>query len=270
MKTVLAVALIVEMVAPLWSQTAPRLKFEVASVKQEDVKLPNQITGGACHGSDAPGQVGIPGMVIALGRCRYVGAKVKQLINNAYGGIAPDRISGGPSWIESLPFSIDAKAEESASPTRKQLMEMMQTLLEDRFKLKFHREMKEVPGYALVVGKSGIKMKESAEDTRPGVSSSFGTIKGSIPASMIANVLRGPVGAPVTDETGLKGRYDIDLKWTPDPIQSTPGAATGPAAADPTGPSIFTAIQELGLRLEPRKSSIELFVIDSIEKPDPN
>ena len=84
-------------VAPLCSQTPAPLAFEVASIKQEDVKLPNQITGGTCHGSDARDRLEYREMTVALGRCRYVGAKVKQLINNAY-DIATDRIIGGPKW----------------------------------------------------------------------------------------------------------------------------------------------------------------------------
>ncbi len=268
MKRLFPALLTLGIAAPLWSQTPARLAFEVASIKQEELRLPNQITGGACHGSDAPGQVGIPGMAVALGRCRYVGAKVKQLINNAY-DIAVDRIVGVPGWIDSLPFSIDAKADEGSTTTRAQLMEMMRTLLEDRFKLKFHREMKEVPGYALVIRKDGIRLKESAEGTRAGGVNRPGNITGSISMAFLAGALTRALAAPVTDSTGLTARYDIDLKWSPDVGQPP---TTGPAttASDPTGPSIFTAIQELGLRLEPKKSSIELFVIDSIEKPSPN
>jgi uncharacterized protein (TIGR03435 family) len=270
MNKLFVVALSIAIAAPVWSQAPTLLAFEVASVKQEDVALPNRITGGVCHGSDAPGQVGIPGMAVALRRCRYVGAKVKQLINNAYGGIALDRIIGGPGWIDSLPFSIDAKAEEGSMPTRAQLMEMMRTLLEDRFKLKFHRETKEVAGYALVIGKNGIKLKESAEGTRAGVVTAQGSITGSMSLAALAGSLRGPLGAPVTDGTGLTARYDVDLKWSPD-LTPAPTAAGAPTtASDPTGASIFTAVQELGFRLEPKKSSIELFVIDSIEKPSSN
>jgi uncharacterized protein (TIGR03435 family) len=269
MKRLSSAVLTLGIVVPLWSQTPTRLAFEVASIKQEDVTLPNQITGGACHGSDARGQVGIPGIAVGMGRCRYVGARVKQLINNAYGGIAFDRIIGGPGWIDTLPFSIDAKAEEGSAPTRAQLMEMMQTLLEDRFKLRFHRAMKEVPGYALVSGKNPIKLKEAAAGTRAGVVNRPGSITGSMSMAMLAGSLTGPLRAPVADSTGLTARYDIDLKWSPD-IAQTPSTAPPTTASDPTGPSIFTAIQELGLRLEPKKSSIELFVIDSIEKPSPN
>ena len=267
MKRLFPALLTLGIAASLWSQTPPRLAFEVASIKQEDVRLPNQITGGNCHGSDAPGQVGIPGMTVALGRCRYVGAKIKQLINNAY-GIAFDRIVGGPGWIDSLPFSIDAKAEEGSTPTQVQLMEMMRALLEDRFKLKFHREMKEVPGYALVIGKNGIKLKESAEGTRAGGVNRPGSISGSMSIAVLVGSLTRALGAPVTDSTGLTARYDIDLKWSPDVGPPTTGPAT--TASDPIGPSIFTAIQELGLRLEPKKSSLDLFVINSIEKPSPN
>ena len=252
--------------APLWCQTPAPLAFGVASIKQEDIKLANGITGGVCHGIDAPGpQVGIPGMTVALGRCRYVGTNVMFLINNAYGGVPGDRIIGGPDWIRSLPFSIDAKAEEGSAPTRVQLMGMLRTLLEDRFKLKYHREMKEVDGYALVTAKNGIKIKESAEGTRPGTFSGRDNIRGSMPMFMLANALTRAAGRPVTDKTGLTARYDIDIKFTPETVTA------GATAADPTGlPSVFTAVQELGLRLEPNKTSIELFVIDSIEKPDSN
>jgi uncharacterized protein (TIGR03435 family) len=248
------------------SQTAKRPAFEVASVKQEASTLPNGISGGVCHGSDMPGpQVGIPGMVVALGRCRYAGTRIKQLINNAYGGIAPDRIVGVPGWLDSLPFSIDAKAEEGSTPKTAELRQMLQSLLEDRFKMKYHRETKEVDGYALVIGKNGIKIKESAEGTRGGTSSGPDNIHGSMPMMMLANALTRAAGRPVTDKTGLTARYDIDIKFTPETVSAAP------AAADPTGlPSIFTAIQELGLRLEPNKASIELFIIDSIEKPESN
>jgi uncharacterized protein (TIGR03435 family) len=273
MKGLLAAALCLGIAAPLWCQVPALLSFEVASIKQEDIKLANGITGGVCHGIDAPGpQVGIPGMTVALGRCRYVGTNVMFLINNAYGGVAGDRIIGGPDWIRSLPFSIDAKAEEGSAPTRAQLIEMMRTLLEDRFKLKYHREMREVPGYSLIIGKNGIKLKESAEGTRGGVMGLSGSISGSMPMPMLANLLTRAVGGPVTDSTCLTAKYDIDLKWSPDTNQPATNNAGQSAIlpADPTGPSIFTAVQELGLRLEPKKSSIELFVIDSIEKPDSN
>jgi uncharacterized protein (TIGR03435 family) len=260
-----AVAIVLYMAATyLVGQAPPPLAFEVASIKQEESTLPNGISGGACNGSDSGGRAGIPGMSVALGRCRYVGAKVKQLINNAYGGIALDRIVGGPGWIDSTPFSIDAKAEDASTPTRAQLMQMMRTLLEDRFKLKFHRETKEVSGYGLVIGKGGLKMKESPEGTRPGFSSGSGTITGSVPTSGLAGALTRVLGVPVTDGTGLTARYDITLKWAPDVGEPRTNAP------DPTGPSIFTAVQELGLRLEPKKNSIELFVIDSIEKPSSN
>src|SRR5579862_2156782 len=142
MRTLFAGLLILGSAASLFSQTASRPSFEAASVKQEASTLPNGISGGVCHGSDMPGpQVGIPGMVVALGRCRYAGARIRQLINNAY-GIAPDRIVGVPGSIDSLPFTIDAKAEEGSMPKTAELKQMLQMLLEDRFKMKYHRETK--------------------------------------------------------------------------------------------------------------------------------
>jgi uncharacterized protein (TIGR03435 family) len=266
MKVVVAGALSLGFAASLLGQSPARPAFEAASVKQEASTLPNGISGGVCHGSDMPGpQVGIPGMVVALGRCRYAGARIKQLINNAYGGIAADRIVGIPGSLDSLPFTIDAKAEEDSKPTSAQLRQMLQVLIEERFKMKYHRETKEVDGYALVIGKNGIKLKESAEGTRPGSSSGPDNIHGSLSMASLAGSLTRAAGKPVTDKTGLTARYDIDIKFTPETVSAAP------TAADPTGqPSIFTAVQELGLRLEPNKTSIELFVIDSIEKPEAN
>jgi uncharacterized protein (TIGR03435 family) len=154
MKALFASLLSLSVAAPPFSQTASRPVFEAASVKQEASTLPNHVSGGVCHGSDMPGpQVGIPGMVVALGRCRYAGARIEQLINNAY-GIAVSRIVGVPGSIESLPFTIDAKAEEGSMPKTAELRLMLQMLLEDRFKMKYHRETKEVDGYALVIGKT--------------------------------------------------------------------------------------------------------------------
>jgi uncharacterized protein (TIGR03435 family) len=147
---------------------------------------------------------------------------------------------------------------------------MLQTLLIERFKLKFHREMREIPVYALVVGKRGPKFKESgANPLRVGhhgvkgrnqtMTFSHGTME-----FLAASIWNGfSVDRPVLDKTGLSGAYDIELEATPEfRLRGEP---------QPRDISIFTAVQEqLGLKLEPQKGEFEVLVVDYIEKPSEN
>jgi len=186
-----------------------------------------------------------------------------MMITGIY-AVGQDRIVGASSWMESLPYTIEAKAETPTALTRPQLVEMMKTLLADRFKLKFHRESKEVPGYILVVAEGGPKLKEpSADEPRRGSVSGIGTLSGLTSAASIAGTVARDLGVPVIDNTGLTGRYIVDFKWTPENQRGVD--------AINQGPSIFTALQEqLGLRLVPKPTTIEFLVIDSAEKPTEN
>jgi uncharacterized protein (TIGR03435 family) len=169
-----------------------------------------------------------------------------------------------------------------------QIRLMVQELLADRFKLKVSHETKELPVYALVVAKGGLKMKEESPATTPDAAAhprTFlqfmgpGQFRGTnIGVGLLADVLsRQPeLGKLVIDETGLKGNYDWTLKWTPeqsDPMFKRPNGAPPPNAPPPdtSGPSIFAALEEqLGLKLEPKKGPVETLVIDRIEKPSEN
>ena len=163
---------------------------------------------------------------------------------------------------------------------------MIQSLLAERFKLKVSHETKDLPVYALLVAKNGSKLQEAKPgETYPnGGHPGFGTIdagqlKGEgIPISAargmsLVFLLSDQLARPVLDQTGLNGKYDIELKWTPD---QSPGAiALGPeggnSASDSSGPTIFTALQEqLGLKLAPTKGPVKIIVIDHIEKPSEN
>jgi uncharacterized protein (TIGR03435 family) len=147
------------------------------------------------------------------------------------------------------------------------MIQMLQPLLEDRFQLRFHRESKGYPGFALVTAKGGPKFEEAHEFrefkgtlTNP---DKFSSAKiDDIP--YFANYISGTLGVPVLDRTGLKGDYDITVIFTPD----------GREPAGPTAPSsapLITAIQEqLGLKLEPQKIPIEMFVIDRVARPTEN
>ena len=146
-------------------------------------------------------------------------------------------------------------------------MQMLQGLLADRFQLKVHRETKETPVYALVVGKNGAKLKESAPDETGGTSVRGNGIEMHMEASKgtmdkLAYQLSLTAGRPVLDRTGLSGHYTYTLDWLP---------ANGTAPPDSDIPSIFTAVQEkLGLRLEATKAPIEMLIVDRAARPSEN
>jgi len=245
---------------------APPLQFEVASIKP-DVSA-NGVSGD-CHGADSNFASGEIGAAIPRGRCVITAARLTHLMGIAY-NIPMQRLSGGPDWIGPNRYDIQAKAE-NPSATHQELIQMLQALLADRFKLKFHRETKEVSGYALVVAKNGPKLRDARNsDERPSLNIrgaaiyKFDAVEGknlnqnTITAqktsmSQLADALTNMPGTgPVVDKTGLTGSYDFTLAWEP-------------------GESLSTVLQEqLGLRLEAQKVPVEFFVIDSAEKPAEN
>jgi uncharacterized protein (TIGR03435 family) len=158
---------------------------------------------------------------------------------------------------------------------------MIQKLLVDRFQLRFHTEKKELPVYAMVVAKSGpkIAVSEGDPDAFPGIG--FGRAPGVISLvgrntglNGVANGLQSNIlDKPVVDQTGLTGRYDFQLRFTPDATQAANFGGLAPAnPADlDAPPDIFTAFeQQLGLKLQPTKAVVDVMVIDRIERPSPN
>lgn len=185
------------------------------------------------------------------------------------------KISGGPLWARRDYYEIEGKADAAA--TTKELRAMLQTLLVDRFKLRLHREAREMPVYALVIGNSGIKLQSSMEacGVRNGSEleqeGCFGVAPGEFFAKYarmdsIAATLSNMVDRPVLDQTGLAGRYDFRMKFDPSSVQGYGGQDRKGIDA----PSIFVAIQDLGLKLEPRRAAVDILVIDGAEKPEPN
>jgi uncharacterized protein (TIGR03435 family) len=168
-------------------------------------------------------------------------------------------------------FDVVAKAEGEATPTKDEFRTMLQNLLADRFKLKVHRELREMPVYALVVGKNGPKLKPSAPDAAPGgrIQLVGRNYEYTVPLATMDDIVDGVANSfldrPVVDRTGLTGTYNLKLTYTPN--------TRGNRTPDPDAPdlSIFTAVQEqLGLKLESQKASIEILVIDHVEKPSDN
>jgi uncharacterized protein (TIGR03435 family) len=209
---------------------------------------------------------------------------LQTLIANAY-GIKQDLISGGPGWVESKGFDVDAKVagpdiEQLKKLTPRQRASMLQPILAERFKLKVHLETKELPIYELTVMKTGPKFKEAAPDPPPAdgvkdddahkhggmMTMGPGMFTGEdLPMASIAGQLSYVVHRTVVDKTGLTGKYNVDLKFA-----SEDGPKQDSGSAD-TAPSIFTAVQEqLGLKLQSAKGLVETLVIDHAELPSEN
>lgn len=262
------------------AQQAPLPKFEVASVK------PNVDGPGKMQTTTRPG-----GVFLA------VNTPLRLLIADAYIGNQPgaiDRIVGGPEWVQSARYDITAKAAREFRPTPPgppaEMLLMIRSLLEDRFKLKVHREPRELPAYELVVirpGAAGLRKSDvdcdalfaAGQVTRPeagirprcgisngpvGPTGDIGLIAGAFSMSQFAQFLQRQ-GRPVIDKTGLSGRYDFDLAFAP------LGSSAPDAPSDPARPTFFVALEEqLGLKLQSTKGPLDVIVIDSIEQPVPD
>ena len=250
------------------------LTLEVASIKQINPDTPN-------------------GMVRLMpgGGLNLTNIPLRNMITMAY-DVRDFQVSGGPGWIGTERFDLTARADRSVQDgtddfakmtdaerktRREQTNERLRALLADRFKLVVHKEIKDQPIYVLVVSKGGAKLQETKEaGARMGMSAGRGRIQGmGSTIEMLTPDLSGILGRPIIDKTGLTGKYDFILEWTPEAgadarAQGFGDGITSPAPA-PGGPTIFTALQEqLGLRLESQKGPVENIVIDRVEKPSEN
>ena len=214
---------------------------------------------------------------IATTEVSAVGATANDLITFAY-GVHAQQISGAPAWVVSDKFDIRGKPQ-SGQPNPVQFKTMLQKLLTDRFQLAFHREKKLMPVYVLTVGRNGPKLTRS-EDPSP-IPSLIRRGPGNLPARNVTmeefagNLQSAILDRPVIDQTGIKGRYDFHLQWTPDETPSASPAGPGAPPKPPDGPEaqpdLFTAIQQqLGLKLESGRAQVDVLVIDKVEKPSEN
>jgi len=204
------------------------------------------------------------------------------LIAAAY-DLNPRAISGGPTWSGSDRYEIIAVAPGDLRPTYDEQMIMLRALLAERFNLTFHREKKEFSIYELSVAKGGAKIQVSTApfDEPSNVTSTlFAATSGGIDHALMpahnvtmqefASVLqRAILDRPVVDKTGLSGRYDFDLEWTPDESQF--GGQLPPGAPDSAKPGLFAAVhQQLGLRIEATRGPLEALVIERLDRPSAN
>jgi uncharacterized protein (TIGR03435 family) len=196
-----------------------------------------------------------------------------NLIALAY-DLSPKTISGGPAWMESQKFNIEAKTPGDVQPTRLEQMKMLRALLVERFGLKFHREEKEFAIYELTVAKGGSKLKAAANpDAPPYLVGMVTEGKIEVPAKnvtmddFVAMLQRATLDRPTVNKTGLTGKYDFTLDWAPD--ESQYGGEVGKAPEDAPESPLFTAMQEqLGLKLTPTHGMVSAMVVDSAVKPE--
>jgi uncharacterized protein (TIGR03435 family) len=202
---------------------------------------------------------------------------VRTLIKAAY-NLHDNAVVGGPAWADTDRFDIQAVTPGEARPTQEQQMAMLRKLLADRFHLTFHREPKELSVYAIVAAKSGPKLAASTTpaDKAPPLAIVVFPDHVEFPARNatildFASVLqRAALDRPVVDRTGLTGRYDFDLAWTPDESQFGGFHAAEPVSGAPK-PDLFAAIQQqIGLKLEATKAPIDIIVIDHVDHPTAN
>ncbi len=182
------------------------------------------------------------------------------LLRWAY-NVAQFQIVGEPGWASTDTYDISAAPETAA--THDEALGMIQTLLADRFHLVLHRETKEVPILALVIGKGGPKLAKSndADEMHTSMRGAPHGATGHATMAHLARYLTNQLGRPVVDRTSLAGLFDFTLEFAPE----------GNGADAIPGPSIFTALQEqLGLKLDPAKGPVEILVIDHAEKPSEN
>jgi uncharacterized protein (TIGR03435 family) len=191
------------------------------------------------------------------------------LLENAY-GFKQSLIYGLPQWMNGMRFDVNAKVSEPdinalSKLSNKERLAQLQPILEDRFKLHVHTETKEFPTYDLVLAKGGAKLEKvsTAGNENTGIISKAGELIGdAVTVEGFAYILGYQVQRPIVDKTGLTGRYNFRLRWTPDGIENKDAMS---------GPSIFTALQEqLGLKLQPSRGPVKVLIIDHVEAPSSN
>ncbi len=286
-RTSAAIALLAP-VAALCAQAAPaHPAFEVASIKEH--KADDRQLGYSY----------LPG-----GRISIKGLSLHMIIATAYNlpfqTIGAERLTGVPEWASAARYDIEAAAEKGAIPegigaiaSREKIRTMLQTLLAERFKLVIHRNTKELPAYLVVVGKSGLKLQKSdlTEKDCDGHEAAFGDAKGChgmmggmgrgihAQAATIADVagwVANWADRPVIDNTGITGLYKFDTDgWVsmqppPPPLPNQTPSAEQLAAGDPARPTIFQIFDRMGLKLESGKALIDVYVVESVQRPTEN
>ena len=223
--------------------------FDVVSVKHVGSAVAIRTGPGALPQVTAPFHY-VPGKVT----CRL---PLHEIIREAY-ELEEWQVQG-PEWIVLENYELAATMPESTPRATARLM--LRTMLADRFVLQFHREPKEIPVYALVVAKGGLKLQEIPTPEhysyRFGPAAAPGTTRfyaePAMPMAPFAAMLRNPAGRPVLDQTGLTGFYKIDVEWTRDPQERNFSG-------------LLSTLPKLGLKLEPQKKTYDVLIVDKASK----
>ena len=271
-------------IAPAAGLAQDRLEFEVASVKPFSIA---QTDGAVTLGAKIDGA-----------QVRLLGLTMRDLLGTAYR--TKVYLISGPDWIATERYDVNAKLPAGVSPEK--LPEMLQSLLADRFGLKMHREKRDTPVYALLVGKPPLRLKENVPDPNAapakavevtgtgsaagvavnlGNGSSYSLGGGRFSATKIdpptiAGVLERFTDRPVMDLTELKGKYDFEFPVNPEEMQTMRIRAAGAAGVqlppqalrllDSGGNPVQTAVEQVGLKLDGRRMPIEYIVVDQVQK----
>jgi bla regulator protein BlaR1 len=228
------------------SATAQPPGWEVLSIK------PNHSNSTDSNLDSAPG-----------GRTTATNITVRELIRLAY-GVKDYQIEHTPGWVDTDRFDINGKNTSGKNTNLEEERTLIRSLLADRFHLAVRHETRQRPVYLLVVGKDGPKLTPHNDGTGSGTRKGCGQLKGTrLTMDTIATVLSRQLDRDVLNQTGLEGKFDFQLDWTPD---------AGPCSEDsPVRPSFVTAIQQqLGLKLEAGKGPAEYLIVERIDRPTDN
>lgn len=252
--------------------SAARLKFSAASLRQAEVPGPgnnNQITRIKCLGTD--GLLWSPPYIdptpARQGRCTGATVPLNWLVQAAYGSSDVTNLVGSP--FDLVFYQIEAVAEDPARTTKAELQQMLQALLEDRFKAQVHTAVRELDGFALMIARSGIKFKETSEPEFPGSGSP--SLHGGYRMVEIVRFLKNmDVPGPIMDKTGLTGLYHMDLtldeiRNSVDESQGRGGPQTARRAREFTTPLPKAIEDQLGLHLERAKVPVQFIFVDHLE-----
>lgn len=221
-----------------------------------------------------PAQSGARGYSIRPqpGRLTTQNTTLKQLIAAAY-HVYDYQVSGGPKWVDTDHFDVEAKAPDADKPpSDKEVMLMLQKLLQQRFALTIRRDTRDQPVYVLQPAKSGVKLQQTKDTSVPvffRVEQRHKITSANAGLEHLTETLAWILGRPVIDQTGAAGAYDYKLEWAPDDLQLR--SDESPVQSEGSLPSLGSALQEtLGLRLVSQKGPVEIINIEKAEHPAAN
>jgi uncharacterized protein (TIGR03435 family) len=249
MQTIRTAAALALLVTALTAQPDAVLRFEVAAIKPTP---PEQWSGPS-------------GGTAGKGRYAMHNRTLKDYIWRAWLTV-PERVAGGPAWVESERFDIEAKSEQPVDDDRV-LMAMLRTLLEERFNLKVHIESRPGDSLVLTVAKGGPKLGPGSEGA-PRYNNLHDTLDATnLPMSELASILSRNLRLPVADQTGLAGGFSFSLRWNPGPADLAEPQDVAAILRSEVGRAMAA---QLGLQLEHRRTSVEILVIDHADQPSAN